>query len=104
MANPIIAEKLRDFRIEDFHPIVPRDLDLGKPLTPRVGNLVKVIVGMRRSGKSYRLCQEIEALHTSGVSWNQICYINFEDDRLGDITPSVGDEVIETFCSCIPKA
>lgn len=39
MANPIIAEKLRDFRIEDFHPIVPRDLDLGKPLTPRVGNL-----------------------------------------------------------------
>lgn len=104
MANPIIAEKLRDFRIEDFHPIVPRDLDLGKPLTPRVGNLVKVIVGMRRSGKSYRLFQEIEALHTSGVSWNQICYINFEDDRLGDITPSVGDEVIETFCSMHPES
>lgn len=104
MANPIIAEKLRDFKIEDFHPIVPRDLDLGKPLPPRVGNLVKVIVGMRRSGKSYRLFQEMEALHSSGVSWNQICYINFEDDRLGNITPSVGDEVIETFSSMHPES
>lgn len=103
MPSPIIAEKIRDFRIEDFRPILARDLDLGRPLPPKVGNLVKVIVGMRRSGKSYRLFQEMEALHSSGVGWNRICYINFEDDRLGEVTPETGDDVIETFVAMHPE-
>ena len=42
-----IVQILRDFRIEDYLPIIPRDLDLGEPLVPRRGNLVKVVVGMR---------------------------------------------------------
>lgn len=102
--NQTIVEKLRDFRIEDFQPISPRELDLGVPLPPKAGNLVKVIVGMRRSGKSYRLFQEMESLHASGIGWNRICYFNFEDDRLGDITPATGDEVVETFLSMHPEA
>ncbi|MBT1180858.1 ATP-binding protein [Bifidobacterium sp. CP2] len=102
--NPIIAEKLRGFRIEDYQPITPRELDLGRPLPPKVGNLVKVIVGMRRSGKSYRLFQEMESLNASGIGWNRICYINFEDDRLGDVTPAVGDDAIETFIAMHPEA
>ncbi|KFI52499.1 ATP-binding protein [Bifidobacterium biavatii] len=104
MANPIIEEKLRSFRIEDFQPIVPRELDLGRPLQPKIGNLAKVIVGMRRSGKSYRLFQEMEALHASGIDWNHICYINFEDDRLGDVTPETGDEALETFYAMHPES
>ncbi|MBW3092003.1 ATP-binding protein [Bifidobacterium sp. 82T10] len=104
MANPIIEEKLRSFRIEDFQPIVPRELDLGRPLQPKIGNLAKVIVGMRRSGKSYRLFQEMEALHASGIGWNRICYINFEDDRLGDVTPETGDEALETFYAMHPES
>ncbi|KAA8819156.1 hypothetical protein CSQ85_06140 [Bifidobacterium rousetti] len=102
--NPVIEEKLRNFRIEDFQPITPRDLDLGRPLPPKVGNLVKVIVGMRRSGKSYRLFQEIETLRDMGIGWNRICYVNFEDDRLGNVTPETGDEVLETFYSMHPEA
>lgn len=104
MANPVIAEKLASFNIEDFQPIVKRDLDLGAPLVPKAGNLVKVVTGMRRSGKSYRLFQEMERLHQSGISCNRICYFNFEDDRLGSITSSVGDEVLETFFAAHPEA
>ena len=103
MGNPIIAEKIRGFRIDDFRPIVRRELDLGSPLAPKVGNLVKVIVGMRRSGKSYRLFQEMDALAKSGVGWNRICYVNFEDDRLGAVTPATGDDVIETFIAMHPE-
>jgi len=59
---------------------------------------------MRRSGKSYRLYQEMEALHAGGVPWERILYFNFEDERLAPVTSSVGDEVLETFQSLHPKA
>ena len=77
--------------IEDFHATVlpahlqrmlDRDLDLGTPLEPAPGNLVKVVVGMRRSGKTYRLFQQIRDLIASGISPDRICYFNFDDDRL----------------------
>lgn len=99
----VIAQKLRDFRIEDFLPITARELDLGKPAVPRVGNLVKVITGMRRSGKSYRLFQEMQALHDSGIGWERICYFNFEDDRLGPVTPQTGDLMLRSFQTMHPE-
>ncbi|MEI3377334.1 MAG: ATP-binding protein [Coriobacteriales bacterium] len=102
--NPTIVQILRDFQIDDYLPIVQRDLDLGEPLTPRRGNLVKVIIGMRRSGKSYRLLQEMERLHDEGISWSRMCYFNFEDDRLGPVTPQTGDAVMEAFAEENPES
>lgn len=97
--NPIIREQIASFSIENYRPIVHRDLDLGEPLSPKAGNLVKVVTGMRRSGKSYRLFQEMERVHASGIPWERICYFNFEDDRLAPVTPATGDEVLDAFCS-----
>lgn len=102
--NEVIASALRDFSIEAFKPIFTRDLDLGEPLLPRAGNLVKVVIGMRRSGKSYRLFQEMDNLLTSGVPENRICYFDFDDDRLKPITPATGDAVLETFYAINPSA
>lgn len=99
-----IGQILRDFRIEDYFPIVSRDLDLGDALAPRRGNLVKVIIGMRRSGKSYRLLQEMVRLHEEGIPWNRMCYFNFEDDRLGSVTPRTGDALMEAFMEENPEA
>lgn len=97
MMNPIIVETLSNFDLGVYQPIKPRSLDLGQPLEPRAGNLVKIVTGMRRSGKSYRLFQEMEALLAAGVSPERICYFNFEDERLAPVTPSTGDEVLEAF-------
>lgn len=102
--NTVIAQKIQDFSLDDFRPIVPRDLDLGEPLAPKVGNLVKVVIGMRRSGKSFRLFQEMDRLLDSGVAPDRVCYFNFEDDRLGHVTASTGDEVLETFFLLHPQA
>lgn len=41
-----------------------------------------VIVGMRRSGKTYRLYQTLSELEASGVPHRQTFFINFEDERL----------------------
>lgn len=100
----LIAESIASFALDDYRPIVPRELDLGNPLAPRIGNLVKVVTGMRRSGKSYRLLQEIDRLMSTGVPANRICYFNFEDDRLAPVTPATGDEVIDAFFTLNPHA
>ena len=100
----LIAETLASFSLDDYRPIHPRDLDLGKPLKPKAGNLVTAITGMRRAGKSYRLFQEMDALLQSGVSSEQILYFNFEDDRLAPVTPEVGDLVLESFFAIHPIA
>lgn len=102
--NEVISSTLRDFSIDAYRPIVPRDLDLGEPLEPRVGNLVKVVTGIRRCGKSYRLFQEIDRLMNDGVPLGRICYFNFDDDRLKPVTPRVGDEVLEAFYALNPSA
>ena len=41
--------------------------------------LIKVLIGIRRSGKSVILRQIIDEIKKSGVDDNHIIYINFED-------------------------
>lgn len=45
-----------------------------------VGNYV--FVGIRRAGKSYLLFQRIQQLLLQGVGWDEMVYLNFEDERL----------------------
>jgi predicted AAA+ superfamily ATPase len=45
-------------------------------------NLNYVFVGLRRSGKSYLMFQQIQRLLKNGYSINEMLYFNFEDDRL----------------------
>lgn len=42
----------------------------------------QVLVGVRRSGKSYLLYGRIQQLLCEGKQWDDIVYINFEDERL----------------------
>ena len=45
-----------------------------------------VLVGLRRAGKSTMLYREARKLIAEGADWNQIIYINFEDERLSEFT------------------
>lgn len=84
--------------------LVPRDLSLGKLLKPKIGSTAKVVVGMRRSGKTFRLYQEILALREAGVEASNICYFNFDDDRLRPYSPSLVNDVLEVFYEMNPEA
>ncbi len=44
-----------------------------------------VFVGIRRAGKSFLLYQRIQQLLQSGMGWDKILYINFEDERLAEM-------------------
>lgn len=41
-----------------------------------------VLVGVRRAGKSFMLYQRIQQLLTEGRKWDEMLYLNFEDERL----------------------
>ena len=45
-------------------------------------NFRQVLVGVRRSGKSFLLFQRVQELLSKGHGWDEILYLNFEDDRL----------------------
>ena len=46
-------------------------------------------VGIRRTGKSYMMYQQIKQLEIDGVPLSQIVYVNFEDERLLEMTSDV---------------
>lgn len=46
----------------------------------------RVLVGVRRAGKSYMLYQHIQQLLASGHKWDEMLYLNFEDERFDDFS------------------
>lgn len=70
---------------------------------PRVAHKIKVSVGMRRTGKTYSIYQEVKNLLAAGVASSRILYINFEDDRLLPLTQAKLAALIEGFYSLYPE-
>lgn len=66
-------------------------------------NLIKVAVGMRRSGKTYFLFQTIRQLLTKGVDINKVLYINFEDDRLLPMDHKNMGQLIDAWYTLYPE-
>lgn len=102
--NNLVAEKIKEFEQQGIPETFPRDLTLGKPQVPMRGNLVNIVVGARRCGKTYRLFQEMDALVSNGISLDQMLYFNFEDERLKPYEPSLLNDVLDTFFALHPHA
>ena len=69
--------------------IVERDIELDP-------NANYVLVGLRRAGKSTLLYKRVQDLIKKGVEWNQIIYINFDDERLLGFTVNDFDDILLT--------
>ncbi|MBR1469758.1 MAG: ATP-binding protein [Prevotella sp.] len=76
MEKQVLKQILRDNQLEvERYEVEPRELNLGNfPC--------RVLVGVRRSGKSYLLYHHIQQLLAEGYKWDEILYLNFEDERL----------------------
>lgn len=53
------------------------------------------MVGIRRAGKSYILYGRIQELIHEGYTWDDIVYINFEDERLADMKSEELNSILE---------
>ena len=71
---------------------------------PDIPGKANALVGMRRSGKTYRLFDEMQALAASGVPRSRILYLNLEDDRLGRADLGTLDRALELFYRRDPVA
>ena len=60
------------------NPLISRDYDLEE-------NVNYCFVGIRRTGKSYMMYQQIHNLMNDGIPLPQIIYVNFEDEHLLEI-------------------
>ena len=70
---------------------------------PKAKNIVKVAIGMRRSGKTYFLFQTIRKLLSEGIDLEHILYINFEDDRILPIDHKTMGQMIDSWYTLHPN-
>jgi len=75
--------------INTIHP-VKREYKIEK-------NANHVIIGARRAGKTWYMFSIIHEFIKGGTGLNQILYINFEDERLMELTVTDLDLLIESF-------
>lgn len=85
LLKEVILDSKEDLR---RYEIFNREISLdGFPL--------QVLVGVRRCGKSYVLYQQIRHLLDQGHNWNEILYIDFEDQRLTGFTAEDFNLILE---------
>lgn len=76
-----------------------KDIYLNNPLIlrhyPLEDNVNYCFVGIRRTGKSYMMYQQIRQLQANGLPLSQIVYVNFEDERLLEMTADDLNTILE---------
>ena len=70
--------------IYDQHELIQNADIVARPSYSFEPNANYVLVGLRRAGKSTLLFKIVQDLVAKGVTWEQIIYINFEDERLSE--------------------
>ncbi len=94
----ILKAIILDFQEQENDTGIPRRLEV----TP-VPNKATICIGARRSGKSTYLFQLIQKLLDSGVSQENILYINFFDDRLHALQADNLGMILEAYFGLFPE-
>ena len=55
----------------------------------------RVFIGVRRAGKSLMLYQKMQQMLSCGHGWDEMLYLNFEDDRLTGFTNDDFEQILE---------
>ncbi|MBQ3705728.1 MAG: ATP-binding protein [Clostridia bacterium] len=79
--------------ILDQHEVIRRAEIIPRAITlhPEIN---QVVTGLRRAGKSTLLYGLARKLVASGVDWNRIIFINFEDERLAEMTAADLNDIL----------
>jgi predicted AAA+ superfamily ATPase len=96
-----MEDLIREWQDRPLPELTPRDLAVKLK-----GSLAVSIIGMRRSGKTWRLFQEMENLVKEGVQKERMLYFNFDDSRLASYDgtgPRLLDELLESYFRLYPK-
>jgi predicted AAA+ superfamily ATPase len=90
MDDLLLEEIVADAHARPLPALTRRRVKL--PWLPRK---VDAIVGMRRSGKTWLMFQRMRELVEAGTPREDLLYINFEDERLGEVTAAHLSKIVE---------
>jgi predicted AAA+ superfamily ATPase len=99
MKKSLILEILNDWNFWR------KELDIGKKRREYINlcldflrpNVIVVITGVRRSGKSYLMRQVARELIERGIKKEEVIIVNFEDVRFTEFSTKLLDEIYETY-------
>jgi predicted AAA+ superfamily ATPase len=102
-SNSTYMDKLEEIIVEFHKEPLPRlfKRELSVPVDT---DKVITIVGLRRVGKTYYLFQTIRELMDRGLEKKRLFYINFEDERISDISVNDLSRIIELYYKINPGA
>ena len=97
MIETLAARLIGDFQERPLPPATPREVfPAGLP------GKIDVLIGMRRSGKSWRMAQAMGDLLAAGVPKSRLLHVNFDDERLQPLRASDLHHLPETFFRLFP--
>lgn len=89
--------------IDDFHERkLPEPVARNKQFHEVAGK-ADVVMGMRRSGKTWFCYQKIKELMASGIKKEEILYLNFEDDRLLEFNVNHFQVIMDVYFGKYPE-
>jgi len=94
----VISQLIDDFHERKLPELVPRNKEFSE-----VPGKADVVIGMRRSGKTWFCYQKIKDLIASGIKKKEILYLNFEDDRLLEFNVKNFQEIIDVYFGKYPE-
>jgi predicted AAA+ superfamily ATPase len=90
---------IADFQEREIPRVTPRSLSL-----PSLPGKADVVIGMRRSGKTWFLYQQIEERLAQGIDRSRLLYLNFEDERLLPLATQDLSRIPEAFYRRFPAS
>jgi predicted AAA+ superfamily ATPase len=93
-----ISQLIDDFHERKLPDPVPRDKEFSE-----IKGKADVVIGMRRSGKTWFCYQKIDELIAGGTKKTEILYLNFEDDRLLEFKVNNFQDILDVFYGRYPE-
>ena len=97
----VFKQLLLEFSEFEIPSGVHRDFVIPE-LPPQVRKVI-TFIGMRRSGKTWILFQNIHNLLQHGIPREKILYVNFEDERLGEIQSTDLQGLLDAYFELNPQ-
>jgi uncharacterized protein len=97
--DEVIDALIADFLERELPRVTPRALTL-----PGLPGKADVVIGMRRSGKTFFLYQQIQERLARGIDRGRLLYLNFEDERLLPLAAADLARIPEAFYRRFPAS
>lgn len=95
--DTLFEQLIADFQERSLPRLTPREVRL-----PALAGKIDTVIGMRRSGKSWRLFQAMQEQLDTGVPKAHLLYMNFDDERLYPLTAADLHRIPETWYRLYP--